>query len=85
MSDNEIRLDPRIKILPVADGEVHVVFEWTQEDLEKLARAWLAMQDLPWQPGSVCAAMRLKTPESVDKMIELLTDAKKDAWKLRVK
>lgn len=42
---SNVKVDPRIKIRVVPDGEVHIVFKWTKDDLANMAAAFVAVCD----------------------------------------
>ena len=71
-----IKVDPRIRVKVVPDGEIHITFAWNLEDLEQLARAYLAMSDGKAKQGDIVMAFRLKNKEAVDYLIDELNKAK---------
>lgn len=76
----QIKVDPRIKIRVVPDGEIHIVFAWSLDDLAEFARAFLAMSDGKIKPGEVHAAFRLRNKEGVDYLIQELQKARKELF-----
>lgn len=77
----KINVDPRIHIRVVPDGEIHITFDWTLEDLELFARYWLAMNDGEVKPGDVGAVFRLRNKDGVDYLIHELQKARNQLWK----
>ena len=75
-----IRVDPRVKIKVIPDGEIHIIFEWSYADLSEFARAFLAVSDGKLKPGEVHAAFRLRNREGVDYLIQELQKARKELW-----
>ena len=77
---SKINVDPRIKIKVVPDGESHIMVNWTLDDLEQFARAWLAMSDGEVKEGEISAAFRLRNKDGVDYLIRELQKARKELW-----
>jgi len=77
---SKINVDPRIKIKVVPDGEIHIMVNWTLDDLEQFARAWLAMSDGEVKEGEISAAFRLRNKDGVDYLIRELQKARKELW-----
>ena len=80
MKMSDIKVDPRIKIRVVPDGEIHIIFEWTLADLSEFARAFLAVSNGEIKSNEVHAAFRLRNREGVDYFIRELQKARKELW-----
>lgn len=76
----DINVDPRINIFAIADGEIHIVFTWTKEDLAQLAMAFLAVSDGKISEKDVKMAFRLRNREGVDYLIEELQKARNELF-----
>jgi hypothetical protein len=74
---DEIKIDPRISIETVPDGEVHIVIKWTRADLELLARAYLSAetQGIPAE-----ARLRIHNKAAVDYLISRLLAARSELY-----
>ena len=78
--DKNLSIDPRIKIKIVPDGEIHIVFTWTKDDLETFARAFLASQEPGNENEKYAALFRLRTKEGVDYVLDELHKARQALW-----
>lgn len=76
----DIKVDPRIKIEVVPDGEIHISFDWSLDDLAVLAQAFLAMSEGKIEEGDVAAKFRLRNKEGVDYLISELQKARDELW-----
>ena len=77
----EIRVDPRIQIKVVPDGEVHIRFTLTLDHLAEYARAFIAMSDGEMKEGEAFMAFRLRSVEAIDYLIQELLKAKRQIQK----
>lgn len=75
-----INIDPRIKVKIIPDGEIHIRFAWSMDDLEQFSRAWLAMSEGKLKDGDVAAVFRIRNKDAVDYWIEELKKARKELW-----
>lgn len=73
-------IDPKIKIRVVPDGEIHITFAWSLDDLAEFAKAFLAMSDGKVKEGEVIAAFRLRDKIGVDYLIDELQKARKELF-----
>jgi hypothetical protein len=73
-------IDPRIKIQVVADGEVHIAFTWTKEDLAQFALAFVQVCDGRMRAQDAKAVFRLRSKEGIDYLIEELQKARKKLY-----
>lgn len=72
----KVQVDPRIKIQTVADGEVHIIFNQTKDDLAQLAIAFIAVSDGKMDEKDVKILFRLRNKEGVDYLIRELQKAR---------
>lgn len=75
-----VRVDPRIHVRVIPDGEVHIVFDMDEHTLFEFARAYVAMSEGRLNPEDAQLAFRVKTADALDYLIEQLLDARKKAW-----
>lgn len=71
-----VSVDPKIEIKILPDGEVHILFSLSNDDLAELARAFVASMDGKLKPGEAKLAFRLRSEEGIDYLIEQLQAAK---------
>ncbi len=71
-----IRVDPRISIKVVPDGEVHICFSWTKDDLATMAQAFLAVMDGKIKPEEAMMVFRIRNVQAIDYMISELQKAR---------
>jgi hypothetical protein len=76
----KINVDPRIKIRVLPDGEVHVVFAWTKDDLAQMAAAFVAVCDGKMNAEDALMVFRLRNKDGVDYLIRELQKARKELW-----
>jgi len=72
----KVNVDPRIKIQTVQDGEIHIVFTQTKNDLAQLAMAFLAVSDGQMAEEDAKIVFRLRSREGVDYLIGELQKAR---------
>lgn len=80
MKKNDVDVDPRIKIRVVPDGEIHIYFTWTKDDLAQMAIAFLAVSDGRMKADDVVMALRMRDKEGVDYLIKELQKARKELF-----
>lgn len=80
MKKNDVDVDPRIKIRVVPDGEIHIYFTWTEDDLAQMAMAFLAVSDGKMKADDVVMALRMRDKGGVDYLIEELRKARKELF-----
>jgi len=77
---SNVKVDPRIKIRVVPDGEVHIAFRWTKDDLAKMAAAFVAVCDGKMKAEDASMVLRLRDREAVDYLIQELQKARKELF-----
>lgn len=63
---SKVNVDPRIMIRVVPDGEVHIAFKWTKDDLAQMAMAFLAVSDGKMKAEEAAMIFRLRDREAID-------------------
>jgi hypothetical protein len=76
----KINVDPRIEIRPIADGEIHIIFTWTKDDLAQMAKAFLAVSDGRLAEKDAKMVFRLRNKDGIDYLISKLLEARKELF-----
>jgi len=74
----DIQIDPRLKIAVIPDGEIHILIRWTYEDLEMLAKAFLAAGET--KSANAVGVLRMRNKDGVDHLIKTLIAARVELW-----
>lgn len=72
----KLTVDDRIEIKTLPDGEVHIVFSWTADDLAQFARAFVAVCDGKMKAHEAKAVLRMRSKEGLDYLIGELQKAR---------